>query len=350
MLKNQPVIHLLQLMLASGNGGAETFFEKLTIAFQEAGIPQSIIIAKNEERKKRLKDAGCTVIEIPAKGLQKYLIKPRLQKLANEIKPTHALAWMNRAASNMPQGTFIKLARLGGYYKLKNYKNCDHLIGITPKICDYLIKEGWPEEKLSHISSFGEIPDQGYATCLKEELCIPPEHKVLLSLGRLHEVKAQDIIIKALKNIPDCTLLLAGDGPLRESYSSLISDLKLEDRVKLLGWRRDVANLFKTADICLFPSRYEPNGNVVHEAWLFKTPLIAAKSDGPAWLIDHEKNGILVDIDDIAGFQSAINKVLHDQQFTDALITHGHEKFKKELSKEVIIEKYRDLFTHLQKR
>lgn len=338
---------LLQLMLATGDGGAETFFEKLAIAFHDAEIPQLIVIAQNQEREKRLKAAGCEVISVPASGLAKYLLRGRLQKIADRAKPTHALAWMNRASSNMPKGDFIKMARLGGYYKMKNYTRCDHLIGITPDICRHIREAGWDEKSVSHISSFGEIPDQKAARDLREEIGVSPGHTVLLSLGRLHEVKAQDVIIKAIKDLPQVTLLLAGEGPKRAEYEELITSLGLEERVKLLGWRRDVANLFHTADLCVFPSRYEPNGNVVHESWLFNTPLIAAASAGPSWLIDHEENGILVPIDDVDGFREAIQDLIAHPEKGARLVQNGRDKFQRDFSQEVIVSRYKALFKRL---
>ena len=63
-----------------------------------------------------------------------------------------------------------------------------------------------------------------------------------------------------------------GEGPEREALQRLAVERRLKDRVKFLGWRTDRASLFKTADFCVFPSREEPFGNVVVEAWARGTP------------------------------------------------------------------------------
>jgi len=63
--------------------------------------------------------------------------------------------------------------------------------------------------------------------------------------------------------------------------------------VKFLGWRDDRAGLFKAADLCVYPSREEPFGNVVVEAWSCGVPLVTAASIGPTWLVKDGEDAIL---------------------------------------------------------
>ncbi|MFP3326355.1 hypothetical protein R0K05_25210, partial [Planococcus sp. SIMBA_160] len=66
---------------------------------------------------------------------------------------------MNRAASWMPSGNFLKLARLGGYYDAKYYRGCDHLLCITQEIRRHMIDQGWSPARVHYMPNFATIVD-----------------------------------------------------------------------------------------------------------------------------------------------------------------------------------------------
>lgn len=333
-------------MLAPGDGGAETFFEKLAIAFQEVGVTQRVVICRHAERRQRLEAAGCDVIEIPAQGWQKWLAGWRVQRIANEFKPTHQLAWMSRAAMALSHREgCVNMARLGGYYPLKYYTKCDWMIGNTPSVMAHLRKIGWPDDRMRLISNFGELPDVPAASdTLRAELGLSESDRVILTLGRLHVNKAQDTLIKALPSIPDTTLLIAGEGELREELIALAREKGVEARVRFLGWRRDTPALFQVADACVFPSRQEPLGNVVLEAWAHGLPLAAAASEGPSWLIEDGVNGLLFPIDDVEACATAACRLLEDSKLAQSCVAGGRDKWQAEYSKEAIVGQYLRFF------
>src|SRR3546814_2771750 len=78
-------------------------------------------------------------------------------------------------------------------------------------------------------------------------------------------------------------LWLAGEGPRRRALMQQAARLGLGDRVRFLGWRDDVAALLRAADVFLCPSRHEPLGNVVIEAWAHGL----ARRRAHAFLRDH---------------------------------------------------------------
>ena len=237
------------------------------------------------------------------------------------------------------------VGRLGGYYKISNYQKCDHLIVNAPDLVRHVTENGWNADKVSMISNFGELPDSLQTPQPIPE--IPKGHTVLLALGRLHKKKAHDILIKALPRIDNATLLIAGDGELQEYLENLAKELSVDDRVKLLGLRKDIYNLFQRADICVFPSRFEPLGNVVLEAWATSTPLVAAASQGPSWLIEHEKNGLLFPVDDVDSCAEQVNRLINNPELSQRLVQEGHKKFESEFSMPVIVGQYRTLFENL---
>ena len=345
-----PRLKLLQVMLSTQEGGAENFFEKLTLAFSEQDIDQTLVIEPFPTRETRLAKAQSTNIHpIKFGGLHKLTSGKKLRHLIAEKEPDIILSWMNRASSKLPGDLSCPtIGRLGGYYKLKNYKHCSHLIGITPDLVDHITDNHWPESRVSLIPNFGETPKAEPASqTVRDELKISPEAKVLLSLGRLHEVKAHDVTLRALAEIPYVHLIIAGTGPLEADLKTLTESLGLSNRVHFLGWRRDTDRLFAAADICVFPSRYEPNGTVIMESWAHKTPLIASNAKGSQWLVQDGENGLLFEIDDIQHLKQKIQTLLLDDALQNRLIENGHATFEQSFSKQAVVDQYLSLFETL---
>lgn len=338
---------LIQILLSQSEAGAETYFEKVAAAFaKDESVTQRLIIEEQPSRESRLQAAGVDFVTLPMDTFGKTLLyNLRLKKEASAFNPDLIFTWVNRASRKCPPTEAVVVGRLGGYYDVANYAKCDHLIVNTPDLVRHVVSNGWPEEKVSMISNFGELPEE-----LEVSETVPPipaGHRVLLTLGRLHVKKAQDTLIKAMPLIPNATLLIAGAGELQAELEILAADLGVSDRVHFLGLRKDVKGLFDLADVCVFPSRFEPLGNVVLEAWATKTPIVAAASVGPSWLISHNESGLLFEIDHAEQCASEVNRVLSNAELAATLIVNGCRELRERFSEDVIVGQYKALFEKL---
>lgn len=352
---------ILQVMAGASGGGAEGFFEGLTGAMAEAGVDQWVAIRRDAGREARLRARTVRVESYPFGGTVDFQTPVRLAHLIRRERPDLVLTWMNRATAAVSRALHtpvlgvpqkerpVHLARLGGYYKMKYYQQCDYLIGDTPDIVAYLIREGWPEDRTKYLPNFP--PHLGQANRLtKMDHQTPEDMPVILALGRLHPNKGLDTLLRAVPQLGRAHIWIAGDGPLDTDLKSLAADLGITDRVRFLGWRRDVEALLATADLVAFPSRHEPLGNVVLEAWAHGTPIVATASDGPAFLIKDGVSGRLVPVDDVEAFAQALNDVLGSQPLRDTLIAGGRESFETGYSKEIVVDLYRDYFSEVLAR
>ncbi|NVK39655.1 MAG: glycosyltransferase [Oceanospirillaceae bacterium] len=338
---------IMQILLSQAEAGAETYFEKVATGFaSDPDLEQQLIIEALPSREARLRNAGVDYRTLPMGIISKPLLyRFLLKRYVDAYSPDLIVTWVNRASRMCPPTDAVVVGRLGGYYDINNYRKCDHLIVNTPDLVRHVTENDWPADRVSMISNFGELPS---ALDVSDPLPqIPAGHKVLLTLGRLHQKKAQDTAIRALARIPDATLLIAGSGDLRKELEALARTEGVSDRVQFLGLRKDIRQLFQLADLCLFPSRFEPLGNVVLEAWATQTPLVAAASTGPAWLIEHGQTGLLFPIDDVDGCAAEVNRVLSDKQLAAELARHGAEKYQREFSEPVILSQYKKLFAEL---
>jgi glycosyltransferase involved in cell wall biosynthesis len=333
------VAHLLG---SAGDGGAETYFSSLAAALDRDGLEQAFAIRGHDRREAELKALRRPVTVLPFGRPLDLLTRPLAARFLKRTGATVAVAWMNRAALFTPRGPWARFGRLGGYYNLKYYRGMDMLVGNTQDICRWMAAEGWPESKIRYIPNFaaagpGEAVDRA-------GLDTPEGAPLLLSMGRLHPVKAHDVALKALALLPEAYLWIAGSGPLESKLKGLARDLEVEARVRFLGWRSDAPALYRAADICVFPSRFEPLGNTVIQAWAHGVPVVAASSQGPAGLIRDWEDGVLTPIDDADALAETVRTLIADPARRAALAAKGAARVADEFSEGAVTAQWRDLF------
>ncbi len=337
---------VLQAMAGAQVGGAEAFFERLVPALDRAGVSQRVLTRGNPLREEMFARAGIEPVLLPFGGMLDFWTRHRFAAEIRSFKPDVVLTWMNRATAfcprTKPEAPFVHLARLGGYYDLKYYRHCDHLIGNTEDICRYIGDEGWPAERTHYVPNF--VDETPARPVDRASLQTPDGATLLLGLGRLHKNKAFDVLIRAVSGVPEAYLWLAGSGPEQDALAMLVQGCGIEDRVRFLGWRRDTAALLAAADVLVCPSRHEPLGNVVIEGWAHNTPVIAARSQGPARLIEDGETGLLVEIDDSYGLAASIAKLSRDWDLRGHLINGGRQAFEASYREDAVVKRYIALF------
>jgi len=334
-------------MAGAQTGGAEAFFVRLVCALARAGTPQQAAIRAHEERRVALTAAGVPVTELPFGGKFDLITKKSVRMVARSFKPDIVLVWMNRAAKVAPKGDWTVVGRLGGYYKLKNYKRCDHLIANTEDIRDYLLREGWPAEKAWYLPNF--VDDRRLPPVDRAGLDTPEGAPLLLCLGRLHPNKAFDTALETLAKLPKAYLWIAGDGKEEQALRQQASRLGVASRVRFLGWRDDAPALLSAADIFFCSSRHEPLGNMVLEAWAQGVPVVAAASQGPTQLIVDGKTGLLAPVDNADALALAVNRLLEDRALGQDIAGNAHAEFTARFSEGPVVAAYQECFDTIRR-
>lgn len=334
---------VLHLLGSPRHGGAETYFLDLLDALHRDGSPQAAAIHRNADREAALKAMGVRVDVLPFKPPFDFSTGRLIRKLAAELDSKVLVQWMNRAGRVMPRkGPWARIGRLGGYYDLKYYRGADFLVGNTRDIVDYIIGKGWPAERVSYIPNFAVPKDDPPVD--RAEFDTPKDAPLLLGMGRLHSDKAHDITLDALPQIPEAYLWIAGAGPLEAQLKAQAKRLGVADRVRFLGWRLDASALYRAADICVFPSRFEPLGNTVIQAWAHEIPLITAASQGPGATVRNEEDALLVPVDDAPALAKAIRRLLDDPALAKRLVEGGHARITGEFAVPPVVAHWRELF------
>ena len=342
-------MRLLQLMAGAEKGGAEKFFMRLANSLHKTSIHQELLVRPFKKREKFFKEASIKFSTAQFGGVWDFSTRKAVKKLVQRFEPDIVLSWMNRATSFVPvlgrSNPFVHVGTPRGYYDPKYYKQCDHLIVTTNDLAEFYFKQGWKSDCVTVLHNFA--PDFQTQPIPRKNLKTPENAEVILALGRFHKNKGFDVLLKSLALLPDCFLWLGGTGIMERELKKQAHELGVENRVRFLGWLENPAPFFAASDIFVCSSRHEPFGNIVIEAWSQKIPLVAAASEGPSQLIEHEKTGLLFPKEDHRAMANAISQVKNDERLKEGLALAGREKYEREFSEDKVVSQYLGLFKRL---
>ena len=341
---------ILHALAGAAFGGAETFSTELILALARAGADQLVLTRPHPERLARF-DAYDVPYRTFGFGRIEGALRGRrlIGRLIAESRPDVVQSWMSRAASMMPRTPVPTLGWMGGYYDPKRFAACDHIVTCTEDIRRFVLEKGWPADRVHYINTFALLEESDPVD--RADFGLPDDAVVLLALSRLHEKKGLDVLLKALAGLDArFALLIAGEGELRGELEALAAQLGVVGRVRFLGWRTDRKALLGLADICVLPSRYEPFGTVVVEAWQTGTPIVAARAVGPANSIRHGVDGLLCDIDDAEGLRAQIAACEADPARRAAMIAAGSENVRRTYNEAAVAGKFLALYERIARQ
>jgi glycosyltransferase involved in cell wall biosynthesis len=157
-------------------------------------------------------------------------------------------------------------------------------------------------------------------------LGIPPNHRVLLSLGALTWEKDPlthlEVSSRIMKRRSDVTHVIVGDGPMRSEIEQAIGRRGLQGRVVLLGSRVDIADLMLSADVLLFASR--PDGmegmpGTIIEAGILGLPVTGYAVAGVPEVVLNGRTGLLVSPGDVDGLTGCTLRLIDNEEEGRAL-------------------------------
>jgi starch synthase len=181
--------------------------------------------------------------------------------------------------------------------------------------------------------------------------------QVLLSLGRIDPIKNQSWLLEQaptiFKTYPRAVLVLAGpctDEPYGEQIQKRIKEPDLQGHVLLTGGLPPndprVVGLLQLASALVLPSLSETFGLVILEAWAAGTPVLSARTSGPAALVQSGYNGWLFDLDQPGTFHQALAHTLKEPGLAKEMATRG-SKVSEQHSVNALAAKLKELYQEL---
>ncbi|MCW2990340.1 MAG: hypothetical protein JWM73_934 [Solirubrobacterales bacterium] len=180
----------------------------------------------------------------------------------------------------------------------------------------------------------------------------PLDAPILAAAGRLTGQKGFDLLIRAFAPIarehPEWRLRIYGAGPLDASLQRLILEHELHNNVFMMGATRHLGEALSEASLFALSSRFEGFGMVIVEAMSKGLPVVSFDCPrGPAEIIDHGRDGLLVPNGDIAGMTAALRELIADPERRRALGASALDKARA-FSADAIGEQWESLLKELR--
>ena len=188
--------------------------------------------------------------------------------------------------------------------------------------------------KLFYVPGVGiDISEFSYINCnnkLTSDVDEKEKIVTLISIGELNKNKNNEVIIKAMEktNNQNIHYFLCGVGDEETVLKNLSKQLNLDSKVHFLGFRKDVKELLKSADVFVLPSYREGLSRSLMEAMASGLPCVVSKIRGNVDLVEDNINGFLCNPDDVDAFAKAIDILAADEDLRNSIKKANLEKIK----------------------
>lgn len=292
--------------------------EILTMAETEKSyeLNSNVTVCTLLSQKERKNKIWNTVVRFPR--LWKYLVTHKekdvyIVMLPKTIMLFMAFKWMTKAK------VIISERGNPGSYSKKTQKALQKCASVADGLVFQTIDvQKWYEQYTRNIPTI-VIPN-----AINEKFIRPifegDRKKEIVAVGRLNKQKNFELLIKAFAQIsgqfPEYTLTIYGEGDEREQLESLICSLNLQQRIEMPGNVFNVAERIERASLFVLSSNYEGMPNALMEAMALGIPCISTDcpAGGSRFLINNNKNGILVPLNDEKEMAKAIRDLLSDEK------------------------------------
>jgi len=231
--------------------------------------------------------------------------------LASRIVGSRVVIWLDGPVGSKASLLKRMFLSLADHYVVASTKARESLIrfGIKPQVIDVV---PLTVDVSAWGGAYARLPANLDSVFAEKQM-----GRVILFCGRFIPVKNINFVIELaarMKDLQDITFLLVGDGPLRGILQHKVQELKLSNIV-FLGFipPEQLPPVFAMSEILLLPSLHEPWGAVVNEALASGIPVMVSSVAGAADLVEHGKNGYIIDPNDIDRAEALLRGYLADE-------------------------------------
>lgn len=215
------------------------------------------------------------------------------------------------------------------------WRRADKIVCISDAVRDWLVGRGMPASK-AKVVYYG-IEPKVFArppVDLRQQWDLT-DAAIVGSIGRLEPRKGHEVLIRAMPElcrlVPNARLLIAGHDPwgYGKNLVQLIESLRLQQRVRLVGFQSDIVSFLNALDVFAFASSSEGFGQVVVEAMAAEKPVVASKIPPLTEIVVDHETGLLVESGNPQAFADAIISLLKDPIERQRMGTMGRERVRQ---------------------
>ena len=242
--------------------------------------------------------------------------------------------WLLRITDSMTDAVVSQSAELASGLTTGRIANLDHT-RVIPNGID--------------VTVFGPRTDVSQT---RELIGVRPGEFLWLAAGRLTPEKDFNNLLRAgealtARELP-IRLVIAGEGPERETITREIQHLGLSDRVELLGLRDDMPDLYQASDALVLSSATEGMPNVLLEAMACRKPVVATAVGAVREVVSDGETGLVVPPEDHQALADAMHRMMALQPGARRSMGEaGYRRVREEFSLERVVDQWEDLFKRL---
>lgn len=221
------------------------------------------------------------------------------------------------------------LGRLRGY----SVRSADAAIAVSPAVRDSLPEKAREQTTVITNGVDAEmIKPEPADPAIRAQLTDSPEDPVVLTACRLDPRKGVQHVIAAIADLPpgfeNVRMAIAGSGSLDPTYAAVLRELaeeRLPGRVRFLGHRDDVVDLFHAADVLALASTLEGMPLGVLEAQAAGLPVVAWPAAGIPELIEHGVSGLIAEYESVDDLSRQLALILGDPELRERMALAARE-------------------------
>lgn len=243
------------------------------------------------------------------------------------------------------------------YYPIEKFlaRYTDCLITINEEDYQLARSHHFKAGRISHVHGVGVDTDRYFPAdsfhkfVLREEHGFNEDDFLMFYAAEFNKNKNQQFLIKTVAMVkdemPNVKLLLAGEGPMLEECRKLASNLGVNRMVHFLGYRNDVDELLKMSDIAVASSYREGLPVNVMEAMASGLPIIASDNRGHRELIENEKNGWLIHLNDTEQMSEKLKILAKDEELRNKFGITSRKIIKEKYSIDKALSENRHIYS-----
>jgi glycosyltransferase involved in cell wall biosynthesis len=232
----------------------------------------------------------------------------------------------------------------------------DHVICVSEDLMEMARAQGVRDDRLTLIHN--AIDERTFQrrhppaqSPLRAQMDTPPQRLVIGAVGRLSPEKAFNHLIRSIHQLlsegHDLELWIVGEGDARGDLESLIAQLGVGERVKLLGFHADMVGLYHALDLFVLSSLREGLPNVVLEAMAMTVPVVSTRVAGVPMLIEDQVHGLLCAVGDVPALTAAVRTLVSDPTLRTRLTEAARARIEREYSFTRRMAKVKRVYDHV---
>jgi glycosyltransferase involved in cell wall biosynthesis len=348
--------------------GGEQQTLNLLVGLNQRRITSDLVCQAGSPMQARAAEAGVTVFPITMRGeidlaagfqIRKLIRKFNYNIIHSHTSHAHLLAYLasigsgatrlvtRRVDFSIFRHSFLKLS--GIKYRFM----ADYYIAISHKIKAVLVNDGISDQHI-FVAHSGIDPQrfmQATGDHLLSEFDIKANQKVVINVAHLAGHKGQIYLVRAipyvLAKLPDARFFILGQGELMDELKKTALELGIGRKLIFTGFRDDVADFYKIADLYVMSSVQEGLGTAVLDALALAKPVVATNTGGLPEIIHDGKTGRLVAPADPEALAGGIVDMLTRVADAKSMANAGQTLVQKSFSIDAMVDKNIEIYKHV---